>query len=126
MLTNRRTQTSMSSDKVTVEMINEERNVERRRRLIERYGVERYVQQAGAQMLTREWFMGRQYALYRLDQTVDEAIVMLRVTNATPEPDGKFKNYWLRVPPTMTDPVEALAWTFGMNRKDYARIMFES
>jgi hypothetical protein len=44
---------------------------------------------------------------------------MLEVVNSTPEPDGSFKRYWLRVPPQMQTAREASAWTFGLTSKEY-------
>jgi hypothetical protein len=58
--------------------------------------------------------------LWRLDQRDDEAIVMVEVVNSTAEPDGSFRDYWLRVPPTIKTAREAAAWTFDIPAKDYA------
>jgi hypothetical protein len=49
----------------------------------------------------------------------DEPIVLVHVTNATPEPDGSLKKYVLRVPPTMARARQAVAWTFGMREDRY-------
>jgi hypothetical protein len=35
-------------------------------------------------------------------------------------PDGSFKRYWLRVPPSVQTAPEAMAWTFDMPAEDYA------
>jgi hypothetical protein len=43
----------------------------------------------------------------------DETYVMLEVVNRSPEPDGSFKRYYLRVPPNMRTAHQAAAWTFG-------------
>ena len=48
---------------------------------------------------------------------------MVEVLNSTAEPDGSWKTYWLRVPPTMRTPREAIAWTFGMTKEEYAPAM---
>ena len=59
--------------------------------------------------------------LYRADVPDDEPLVMVRVLNSTPEPDGTYKPYWLRVPPGMTRASDAVAWTFGFeNAAQYA------
>ncbi|MCV0384784.1 MAG: hypothetical protein K5799_15285 [Erythrobacter sp.] len=50
----------------------------------------------------------------------DEDIVMVEVQNATPEPDGSRKTYFLRVPPTMSTARQAVAWTFGKEAREYA------
>jgi hypothetical protein len=39
--------------------------------------------------------------------------VVVKVVNSTPEPDGSFKDYLLRVPPDIRTPREAVAWTFA-------------
>ena len=33
----------------------------------------------------------------------DDPMVMVEVINSSPEPDGSYRTYWLRVPPTMRD-----------------------
>jgi hypothetical protein len=58
--------------------------------------------------------------LYRKPLNDDEDIVMVRVNNSTPEPDGSIKEYFLRVPPDTKTAHEAVAWTFGLTRKTYA------
>jgi hypothetical protein len=45
---------------------------------------------------------------------------MVEVVNRTREPDGRFRHYWLRVPPTMRTAREAVAWTFNMPAERYA------
>ena len=44
---------------------------------------------------------------------------MVEVVNSTPEPDGTWKTYFLRVPPTTTTATAAVAWTFGMAEAAY-------
>ncbi len=58
--------------------------------------------------------------LVEVEMPNDENLVMVRVKNSTPEPDGHFKYYWLRVPPDSKNAEEAVAWTFGMSKKEYA------
>jgi hypothetical protein len=57
--------------------------------------------------------------LYRQELIGDEPIVMVRVTNSTPEPDGHLKKYFLRVPPDITTARQAVAWTFGLEPHEY-------
>jgi hypothetical protein len=109
---------------ISISTIDMERNVEVRRVMIERYrfgetvsGAGAYVRDAGARSLDHDERYG---TLWRRDLQIDEPIVMLEVVNATPEKDGQFKRYWLRVPPTMTRAREAAAWTFGLATDDYA------
>jgi hypothetical protein len=49
----------------------------------------------------------------------DEDYRAVEVLNSTPEPDGSFKNYYLRVPPDMQSAREAVAWTFDMEETEY-------
>jgi hypothetical protein len=46
--------------------------------------------------------------------------VMIEVVNRTPEPDGSWKHYHLRVPPNMRTAHEAVAWTFEKTPAEYA------
>ncbi len=45
---------------------------------------------------------------------------MIEMVKRTPEPDGSFKRYWLRVPPKTRTAREAVAWTFNMPAERYA------
>ena len=45
---------------------------------------------------------------------------MVEVLNATPEPDGSRKTYYLRVPPGTRTARAAVAWTFGLAADAYA------
>lgn len=94
----------------TVKAIEEERNVEIRRVLIERYGASKYLRDSGAQIIDSDHFG----TLYRKEQRDDEPLCMIKVRNSTPEPDGTYKDYYLRVPPHVQTAREAVAWTFGL------------
>ena len=101
---------------ITVREVQQERNTELRRCLIQRYGQERYLRDSGATAIVRdEWG-----TLYRAERPSDTPLVMVQVTNSTPEPDGSYKDYFLRVPPAMRTPREAIAWTFGKSEAEYA------
>jgi hypothetical protein len=71
-------------ERITVAHIEQEQNAELRRILIERYGTARYLLDSGARQIQRDDFG----VLYRKELTDDEPIVMVRVLNSTPEPDG--------------------------------------
>ncbi len=92
-----------------------ERNVESRRHMIEIYGYERYIRDVGASLLARDEYG----LLFRKEFGFDEPLVLLRVENSTPEPDGSYKHYYLRVPPDMRTPRQAVAWTFNMDVNTY-------
>jgi len=120
--------------------IEQESNAEIRRVMVERYGAERFLFDSGAKLIARD-SVG---LLYRKDLADDEPLVMVRVLNSTPEPDGvmsrdeaiaifgdaaqaainspegsRFKQYTIRVPPDMTTAHEAVAWTFGLTAETY-------
>jgi len=107
---------------VTPSRIESESNAEIRRVMIERYGASRYLLDSGAKVIHRD-AVG---ILYRKELADDEPIVMVRVLNSTPEPDGvmsrdeaiaafgdaakaamdapadaRFKEYMLRVDPEL-------------------------
>jgi hypothetical protein len=110
--------------RIDVARIGAETNAEVRRVMIERYrhgenvsGSAAYVRDSGAKRLDHDERFG---TLWRRDLPNDEPIVMIEVINSTPEPDGRFKRYWLRVPPDTKTAHEAVAWTFGVPAKDYA------
>lgn len=111
--------------KIRLSWIREERNAEVRRVMIERFGMERYMVESGSALVDEERKVGKLWKTRAGfgDRSAwngrEEAIVMVQVTNSTPEPDGTFKDYWLRVPPGMTSARAAVAWTFGMSAKEY-------
>lgn len=125
---------------ITLDEIGTEANAEARRILIERFGMPRYLLESGAEIIHRDGAG----ILYRKQVMGDEPIVMIRVLNATPEPDGvlsrseaietfsqaagaalnapadaRFKEYMLRVPPAMKTARDAVAWTFGLEGEEY-------
>jgi hypothetical protein len=101
--------------KITVENIDAEKNVEIRRIMLTRFGEARYLERNHAQLVGEDEY-GK---LYRRELEGDEPLVMVRVENGTPELDGTRKSYWLRVPPNITTAQEAVAWTFDTKAKDY-------
>lgn len=109
--------------RITVKAIDAERNVEVRRVLLERFGEERLVREGGA-TLVHEDETGRLWRrevgpAFMWRGRSDEPVVMVEVANATPEPDGSRKTYFLRVPPRVTTAREAVAWTFGLGAVEY-------
>ncbi len=98
------------------EDIQDQRNVEIRRSMIEIYGAEEFLTDADAEEIHTDGFG----TLYRVDLQWDEPLVMVKVVNSTPEPDGSYKDYFLRVPPAMETAEQAVAWTFEMEMKNYS------
>ena len=102
-------------EEITVEQIEKEANVEVRRILIQQYGMARYLEDSGARKIDEDEYG----VLYRKTLPHDEPVVVVRVVNPTPEPDGTNKFYFLRVPPYITSARSAVAWTFEMSEQDY-------
>jgi hypothetical protein len=102
---------------LSVDAISAQTNSEVRRVLMERYGTARYLHEAQAHVLARDEF-GTLFVVP--SNHGGEPLVLVEVRNATPEPDGTWKDYFLRVPPGMRTPREAVAWTFGLDASAYA------
>ncbi|MGW2014764.1 DUF6745 domain-containing protein [Streptomyces sp. NPDC001927] len=100
---------------LTPERIRSEENAELRRVMLEFYGYERYLAESGAQPVARD----ETGVLWRIELVDDEDVVMVEVVNSTPEPDGTFRTYWLRVPPRTRTAREGVAWTFGLAESAY-------
>jgi len=101
---------------LTFDLIESEPNAEIRRVLIERYGLDNYLRE-GRVIKIHQDHCG---ILYRMNLASDEPILVVRVQNSTPEPDGSIKEYFLRVPPNMMRARQAVAWTFGLSEEEYA------
>ena len=127
---------------LTVKQIQDEPNAEVRRVMVERFGHERYLREAGAKLVAEQSWDCRRVGpsgdfeddvevgkLWRIELRDDEPLVMVEVVNSTPEPIGYtpdegaagvwrgnrwHKLYTLRVPPAMQTTEDALRWTFEM------------
>lgn len=97
------------------EQIAQEENAELRRVMLEYYGFDRYLADTGAIPRDRDTIG----VLWRIDLPGDEPLAMVEVVNATPEPDGSRRTYWLRVPPHTRTAREGIAWTFGLTAEEY-------
>ena len=100
---------------LTVDRIRDEKNAEIRRVMLEHFGYERYLREAGARTMGSD----ETGTLWWLDLPGDEPLVMVEVVNSTPEPDGTSRVYWLRVPPRTRTAREGVAWTFGLTADEY-------
>jgi hypothetical protein len=105
----------LDKESVTPLRIQKTSNAEQRRVMLEVYGEARYIVDSGAEKV-QEDECGE---LYRIEMPGDETLAMVRVRNSTPEPDGTYKHYFLRVPPTIRTAREGVAWTFAMQEKEY-------
>ena len=84
--------------------------------MLEFYGSERYIEDSFRQPMHEDEYG----SLYRRLVEGSEDLVMVRVINSTPEPDGTRSEYWLRVPPHVRTAKEAVAWTFRLAPHQYA------
>ncbi|MEU8525228.1 MULTISPECIES: DUF6745 domain-containing protein [Streptomyces] len=100
---------------LTPERIRAERNAELRRVMLEFYGYERYLAESNAQPVHRD----ETGVLWRIALADDEDVAMVEVVNSTPEPDGTYRTYWLRVPPETRTARQGVAWTFGLQPEEY-------
>lgn len=104
-------------EQLTARKIHAEENMEVRRAMLERMGWERYLEESKAEVIQRDDF-GTLLELPALPGE-DEPLRLVRVTNATPEPDGSYKDYLLRVAPTASSAHEAVAQSWELGALDY-------
>jgi hypothetical protein len=91
------------------------------------YGVEAFFKAEGAVIVQMDdfgtlWEIGA----WDEDDNADYTGIMraVEVVDATPQPDGSFKHYFLTVPPEIRTAQQAVAWTFGFDRvEDYLPII---
>lgn len=104
-----------SPNTISISDIDQQENAAVRRMMVDTYGAARYIQGSAA-VLVHEDECGQ---LYQKEMAGDEPLLMVRVRNSTPEADGSFKFYFLRVPPNMRTAREAVAWTFNVSPREY-------
>lgn len=105
-------------------------NLELRRTLIERMGMDWFLEETNAELCSSDDY-GSLYVIRRELHPLnpwsqrDEVVVFVRLLNSTPEPgtDDVFKEYLVQVPPEMETPRQAVAWSFRMEGSDYAPCM---
>lgn len=83
---------------ITYEQIMTTQNQEVRRVMVERYGMERFVRDSGAVKVAEDGYC----ALWRKNEP-REPVVVAEFVNSTPEPDGTFKHYFIRIDPRAYD-----------------------
>ncbi|MFC1600820.1 DUF6745 domain-containing protein [Candidatus Sumerlaeota bacterium] len=87
--------------------------------LIEQYGAVRYMRDLGPTL----WHRDECGELFSLELGYGyEPLMAVKVKNATPERDGTFAEYWLRVPSDVETAREAVAWTFETSKDEYRPI----
>jgi hypothetical protein len=90
--------------------------IERYKHGEEVFGSGAFIRDAGAKTIDHDERFG---TLRLREMPGDEPIVSLEVVNRSPEPDGHFKHYFLRVPPHIASAHAAVAWTFGRAPETY-------
>ena len=119
------------------EAITVEENAEVRRCAIESLGWDRFIAEAGLVPVTAgdsknlvaarvpdPGNPGQHLVLYDVPERLwGSRIRLLMCTNGTPERDGTRRRYGLAVPAHISDPVEAAAWTAGLRKDEYARMV---
>jgi hypothetical protein len=86
-----------------------------RRAIIDRIGPERFIAISRAEAVSKD----ETGTLWRKRILGGDIWSVVQVVNGTPEPDGSYKRYYLRVPPEMQSAREAVAWTYGMRESEY-------
>jgi hypothetical protein len=98
-----------------------ERNAELRRVLLERFGFERFMEEAGAAVMDRDRDAGGERQLLRLKLEGDEDLVCVSVSCPSTG-----RRYLLRVPPAMRTCRQAVAWTAGFDNPELYRPLVET
>ena len=125
-------------EKITVEKIEAETNAEKRRIMVELYGEERYILDSKAEIVNQDdWGI-----LYR-KKMPEEDMLMVKMVNSTPEPDGSYRTYFQRVHPECrpilrggNDPkfgepqkltaLNAIASSYGLTGPQYAKTQVQT
>ena len=101
--------------KATPKLILAEQNVEVRRVMMDLYGHGRFAQDAGARIISRSRKHGAE--LMALPLPADDPEKVLKAVRLTCPTTGNI--YFERVPPDVTDALEALSWRFQIKPKEY-------
>ncbi|MBV9461000.1 MAG: hypothetical protein JO141_26315 [Bradyrhizobium sp.] len=109
-------------DRITLAAIDGETNVQIRRCMIEIMTPRRYVAEGGAKRIAED----ETGILWRRTWLAHDAWAAVEVINATPEPDGSRKHYFLQVPPNLQTAREAVAWTYGMPPEVYDQLVMRT
>jgi hypothetical protein len=115
----------IEGDGWAAERILREPNAEVRRCAIERVGWDRFVSEAHLAQVGDEvpdpGNPGHTLSLYDVpEQIYEEPVRVLLCTNATEERDGTRRRFGLTVPASISNPIAAAGWTFGLNPSEYA------
>jgi len=98
-----------------------EPNAERRRVMMERFGLDRFMRDAKAQVLDQDRDAGGPRRLLRIELPGDEPLVCVSVVCPSTR-----RQYMLRVPPSIETCRQAVAWTAGFDNPDDYRPTVET
>ena len=105
-------------EEITLASIDGEPNVQVRRCMIDIMTPQLYVALGGAARVAED----ETGILWRKTWFAYDAWAAVEVINATPEPDGSRKHFFLQVPANLQTAREAVAWTYGMRADAYAQL----
>ncbi|WP_406695655.1 DUF6745 domain-containing protein [Singulisphaera sp. Ch08] len=108
-------------ESIEVDEVLEEENAERRRVLLERVGLDRFLSEAKVEVLDEDQDRGGNRRLLRVPLEGDEDLVCVMVH--CPSTGGR---YLLRVPPYMETCRQAVAWTAGFDDPNLYRPLVET
>ena len=109
-------------EQITPEKINAEKNAEERRVMMSKFGWDRMLEQVGAKCVDRhpEPTIGE---LWKWTEPDNTPMAVIHVQNGTPESDGSYRWYSLRVRPEFNNVVDAVKSTYpacqNMTREEY-------
>jgi hypothetical protein len=106
---------------ITVDEILGENNAERRRVLVDRFGVSRFMNESNAVVLDEDTDPGGKRQLLRVELKDDEALVTLSCICPSTG-----RQYFLRVPPAVSSCHQAAAWIAGFDDPDQYHPILET
>jgi hypothetical protein len=106
-------------DDITLAAIDRELDVQVRRCMIEIMTPQRYVALGGASRIAED----EAGILWHRRWLGSDAWAAVEVVNATPEPDGSHRHFFLQVPANLRTARDAVAWTYGMRGDAYANLV---
>jgi hypothetical protein len=106
-------------ERITLAAIDIESNVQIRRCMIEIMTPDRFVKLGGATRVAQD----ETGILWRRIWLTYDIWAAVEVINATPEPDGTHKHFFLQVPPNFRTAREAVAWTYGLSARAYSNLV---
>jgi hypothetical protein len=116
----------MRPETLTPDQILKLANAEQRRIAIERFGWNRFIEEARLHLVDEcPDPCNDPYTLQLYDipeQVYETPVRVLLCTNASPERDGTRRRFGLTVPIDQQDALSAAAWLGGMSREEYAEL----